>query len=100
VTEPTMSASGTGATGRGPTPARPILTTRARLALRVLSDEDVARIEAEANSAKEAGIEGVPFFIFNRKVGVSGAQDADVLLQAMEQARRSEEEGPRNGDPT
>ena len=57
----------------------------------------VAQADVEARSA---GIGGVPFFIFNRKVGVSGAQDVDVLLQAMEQARRSEEEGPRNGDPT
>ena len=31
-----------------PAPARPILTTRARLALRVLSDEDVARVHAAA----------------------------------------------------
>ena len=37
--------------------------------------------------AREAGIGGVPFFIFNRRIGVSGAQEADVLLQAMEQAR-------------
>jgi predicted DsbA family dithiol-disulfide isomerase len=28
----------------------------------------------------------VPFFIFNRRVGVSGAQDAETLLDAMEQA--------------
>jgi len=36
--------------------------------------------------AREAGIGGVPFFIFNRRIGVSGAQEADVLLQAMQQA--------------
>jgi predicted DsbA family dithiol-disulfide isomerase len=29
----------------------------------------------------------VPFFIFNRTIGLSGAQDPEVLLQAMEQAR-------------
>ena len=45
--------------------------------------------------ARQAGISGVPFFIFNRRVGVSGAQEADVRLQAMEQARRSEEEEAR-----
>jgi trimethylamine--corrinoid protein Co-methyltransferase len=43
-----MSASGTGATGAQPAQAPPILTTRARLALRVLSDEDVARVHAAA----------------------------------------------------
>ena len=45
---------------------------------------EVARADIEARSA---GIGGVPFFIFDRKVGVSGAQEAEVLLQAMEQAR-------------
>ena len=45
--------------------------------------EAIARAEVEARSA---GIGGVPFFIFNRKIGVSGAQDADTLLNAMEQA--------------
>jgi predicted DsbA family dithiol-disulfide isomerase len=43
----------------------------------------VARADVEARSA---GISGVPFFIFNRKFGVSGAQDPDTLLAAMEQA--------------
>ena len=50
------------------------------------SDEDrdlVAQADVEARSA---GIGGVPFFIFNRRVGVSGAQESAVLLEAMEQA--------------
>jgi predicted DsbA family dithiol-disulfide isomerase len=46
--------------------------------------ETVTQADLEA---RNAGIGGVPFFIFNRKVGVSGAQGEDVLLQAMEQAR-------------
>lgn len=37
--------------------------------------------------ARNAGISGVPFFIFNRTIGLSGAQDPEVLLQAMQQAR-------------
>jgi predicted DsbA family dithiol-disulfide isomerase len=53
---------------------------------RLASDEDVARIEAEANSAKEAGIEGVPFFIFGGLLAVSGAQPPQYLVQAMERA--------------
>jgi predicted DsbA family dithiol-disulfide isomerase len=36
--------------------------------------------------AREMGINGVPFFIFNHKVAVSGAQDPAQLLQAMQQA--------------
>jgi predicted DsbA family dithiol-disulfide isomerase len=37
--------------------------------------------------ARGAGIGGVPFFIFNRNIGVSGAQDPETLVQAMEQAQ-------------
>jgi predicted DsbA family dithiol-disulfide isomerase len=54
------------------------------------SDADrelVAQADAEA---RNAGIGGVPFFIFDRKVGVSGAQGEEALLQAMEQARAGE----------
>ena len=49
-------------------------------------DEDRARIAEADVEARNAGIGGVPFFIFNRKVGVSGAQDPEALLDAMEQA--------------
>ena len=50
------------------------------------SDEDRDLVANADLEARRAGIGGVPFFIFNRKVGVSGAQDASVLLDAMEQA--------------
>ena len=55
-------------------------------------DSDAGRDEIEQGDieARRAGIGGVPFFIFNRRVGVSGAQDAEVLLQAMEQASAGE----------
>ncbi len=49
-------------------------------------DEDRALIQRADVEARSAGIGGVPFFIFNRKIGVSGAQDPDALLEAMEQA--------------
>lgn len=50
------------------------------------SDTDRELVAAADIEARNAGIGGVPFFIFNRKIGVSGAQDPDVLLDAMEQA--------------
>jgi predicted DsbA family dithiol-disulfide isomerase len=50
------------------------------------SDADRDKVAQADVEARSAGIGGVPFFIFNRKVGVSGAQEADVLLQAMEQS--------------
>jgi predicted DsbA family dithiol-disulfide isomerase len=43
-------------------------------------------VEAEDARARELGIEGVPFFVFNGRVAVSGAQTSEVLLEAMHQA--------------
>ena len=53
---------------------------------RLATDEDVARVESEANSAKEAGIDGVPCFIFGGLIAVSGAQGPEYLAQAIERA--------------
>ena len=43
----------------------------------------VAQADAQARSM---GIGGVPYFIFNQKIAVSGAQDPATLLGAMQQA--------------
>ena len=47
------------------------------------SDKDVAEIEREASSAKEAGIEGVPCFILGGKFAISGAQAPEYLAEAI-----------------
>ncbi|HZX32270.1 MAG TPA: DsbA family oxidoreductase [Rhodocyclaceae bacterium] len=52
------------------------------------SDEDADQIQDEIVHAEEMGVGGVPFFIFNRRVGVSGAQPADVLVQAIQEASK------------
>ncbi len=49
------------------------------------SDADVDRVEAAANTAKEAGIDGVPTFIIGGVAAISGAQDPQVLANAIEQ---------------
>jgi predicted DsbA family dithiol-disulfide isomerase len=54
------------------------------------SDQDVALIEQEAQSAKEAGIEGVPCFIFGGKFAVSGAQAPEDLAAAIERVASGE----------
>lgn len=51
------------------------------------SETDADLIRSADQEARQVGIEGVPFFIINRTIGISGAQDPEVLLQAMEQAR-------------
>jgi len=48
------------------------------------SDADIDRVESEANSAKEAGIDGVPCFIFGSSVIVTGAQSPEYLASAIE----------------
>jgi predicted DsbA family dithiol-disulfide isomerase len=50
------------------------------------NETDTAEIEREALSAKEAGIQGVPMFIFGGKFAVSGAQAPEYLAQAIERA--------------
>ncbi len=51
------------------------------------ADRDL--IQAADVEARSAGIGGVPFFIFNRKIGVSGAQEAETLLEAMLEADKA-----------
>jgi predicted DsbA family dithiol-disulfide isomerase len=53
---------------------------------KLTTEEDVDELEAEVNSAKEAGIDGVPCFVFGRLMAVSGAQPPDALAQAIERA--------------
>jgi predicted DsbA family dithiol-disulfide isomerase len=48
------------------------------------SDADVDRIENEAESAKEAGIDGVPCFIFGGSMIVTGAQSPEYLANAIQ----------------
>ena len=43
-------------------------------------------VQADINEAKQVGVSGVPFFVVNRKYGMSGAQDANVFLQTIQKA--------------
>jgi len=43
-------------------------------------------VEADIDQAMEYGIGGVPFFVFNGRIGVSGAQDPSVFVGALQQA--------------
>ena len=50
------------------------------------SDAGADTIEAMDRRVRELGVTGVPFFIFDGRVAVSGAQEAPALVGAMEQA--------------
>lgn len=50
-----------------------------------ISDDSVHEtIRRADSSARDLGVQGVPFFIFNQKLAVSGAAGADTLMQAAE----------------
>jgi len=65
-------------------PADPNTRKAVDVAEALASDQDVAEVEQEARSAKEAGIEGVPMFIFGGRFAVSGAQAPEYLAEAIE----------------
>ena len=54
------------------------------------SATDVQAVERLELEARTAGIDIVPFFVFNGKVTVPGAHEAKVLLEAMELATTTE----------
>jgi len=62
------------------------------------SDADVERIEGEARAAKEAGVDGVPCFIFGNVLAVSGAQDPAYLADAMGRAAAEYAKGPARAE--
>lgn len=53
-------------------------------------------VRADERQARAYGITGVPFFVFDRRVGVAGAQPPEVLQQALAKVRR-EAGPPRDG---
>jgi predicted DsbA family dithiol-disulfide isomerase len=59
---------------------------RAKVAAYLASDTDRDVVQQGDAEARSAGVGGVPFFIFNRRVSVSGAQESETLLEAMEQS--------------
>jgi predicted DsbA family dithiol-disulfide isomerase len=62
-----------------------------RLAIEMMleSDSFTDEVRMDEAMAKQIGISGVPFFIFNKNLAVSGAQAPETFLGAMEQAYSS-----------
>ena len=54
-----------------------------------IADEELRRAVAkEEDKARGMGVQGVPFFIFNKRLAVEGAQPPEVLLDAMLEAEK------------
>jgi predicted DsbA family dithiol-disulfide isomerase len=47
-------------------------------------DAYAAAVRADEAEARALGINGVPFFVINRKYGISGAQPSEVFLEALQ----------------
>jgi predicted DsbA family dithiol-disulfide isomerase len=54
------------------------------------SDRFAEEVHAEINEARSLGLNGVPAFVIDRSLLVSGAQPPEVMLGALQQARGSD----------
>ncbi|WP_430788810.1 DsbA family oxidoreductase [Virgibacillus flavescens] len=63
--------------------------------LDVLNSTDYAKaVRSDEQEAQQIGAEGVPFFVFNDKYAVSGAQPPDVFTEVIEKVWEEEKEQP------
>jgi predicted DsbA family dithiol-disulfide isomerase len=58
-----------------------------RVRAMLATDEYADAVRADSDEARALGANGVPFFVIDRKYGISGAQPAEVFLQALQQAQ-------------
>jgi predicted DsbA family dithiol-disulfide isomerase len=61
------------------------------------SDRYASEVRDEESAARAIGITGVPFFVFGGRLAVSGAQPAEVLSRALEEAWAQAPEGRDDG---
>lgn len=51
------------------------------------SDRFVKEVHQDQQQAKEIGVQGVPFFVFNNKYAISGAQPTELFLEVLEKVK-------------
>ncbi len=59
---------------------------RAKAEALLAGSEDLPAIAAEEEKAHRAGVQGVPYFVINKQLSLSGARDPGTFLAAFEQA--------------
>lgn len=60
---------------------------------RLLDGEDFSdAVRTDVEAAQQIGVRGVPFFVFDGRLAVSGAQPVEVFTQALQQALESSDE--------
>jgi protein disulfide-isomerase len=60
------------------------------------SDEFSYEVNQDIREAANIGVQGVPFFVFNRRYGVSGAQPVGVFLETIHKAFSEWKEQPNS----
>ncbi len=68
---------------------------RAVISTLLEGDADRAHVLSEIDAAQQMGVNGVPFFIFDQKYAVSGAQTPEVLANALRDIARLKAEDQR-----
>jgi predicted DsbA family dithiol-disulfide isomerase len=51
------------------------------------SEKGVVEVKAEEAVGRRLGIRGVPYFVFNGSISISGAQPPDIIVSAIQQAK-------------
>ena len=54
------------------------------------SDEFAADVRVDIAEAGQIGVQGVPFFVINRKYAISGAQPAEAFANALRKVAEEE----------
>ncbi|WP_163971789.1 DsbA family oxidoreductase [Oceanobacillus halotolerans] len=57
-------------------------------------NEYASRVRDDEEQARDLGVQGVPFFVFNEKYAVSGAQPLEVFQEVLEKVWVEEKEKP------
>lgn len=52
------------------------------------SDAYAEEVENDKYAARQVGVQGVPFFVFNNKYAVSGAQPSEMFLETLQKAHK------------
>ena len=63
--------------------------SRAEALAYLTSDEGGAEVDASQQEAYQIGVTGVPFYVFDGRYALSGAQPVEVFLQALDLAREA-----------
>ena len=60
------------------------------------SNDFITMVKSDQKEAKQIGVTGVPFFVFNQKYAVSGAQPIEVFKEVLEKTWEEEQKAIEN----